>query len=70
MKLTNLKKLRLKERKRDQQINIKKYKKRKSYIEKEFDDIVHLNTRYFVSLNPYKFDNLSEYIYQYIFNKD
>lgn len=68
--LTNFEKIAFKrEEARLSRLTSNKYKK-KSYIEKEFDDIVHLNTRYFVSLNPYKFDNLSEYIYQYIFNED
>ena len=51
-----------------EQHRIKREGKRavKSYIEKEFDDIIHLNTRYFVSLNPYKFDVYSENIYNYI----
>ena len=44
----------------------KKNYKKKTYIEKEFDDIVHLNNRYFVSLNPYKFDIFSEHLYLYI----
>lgn len=44
-------------------------RKVKSFIEKEFDDIVHLNNRYFVSLNPYKFDIFSEHIYSYIENE-
>lgn len=38
--------------------------KKKTYIEKEFDDIVHLNNNYFISLNPYKFDIFSEQIYK------
>lgn len=41
-------------------------KKIKSFIEKEFDDIIHLNNRYFVSLNPYKFDVYSENIYKHL----
>lgn len=41
-------------------------KRIKTFIEKEFDDIIHLNNRYFVSLNPYKFDVYSESIYDNI----
>lgn len=41
-------------------------KRTKSFIEKEFDDIIHLNDRYFVSLDPYKFDVYSENIYENI----
>lgn len=41
-------------------------KKVKTFIEKEFDDIIHLNDRYFISLNPYKFDVYSENIYENI----
>ena len=46
---------------------IKRGNKRiKSFLEKEFDDIIHLNTRYFVSLNPYEFNVYSNNIYDNI----
>ncbi len=62
--LTNFEKIAYKR----EQYRIKREKKRgvKSYIEKEFDDIIHLNTRYFISLNPYKFNIYSENIYDSI----
>ncbi|MDD6403959.1 MAG: hypothetical protein PUG33_07550 [Mollicutes bacterium] len=41
-------------------------KRKKSYLEKEFDDIVHLNNKYFISLNPYLFNIFSECVYQNI----
>ncbi len=41
-------------------------KRVKTIIEKEFDDIIHLNNRYFISLNPYKFDVYSENIYTHL----
>ncbi len=44
--------------------------KNKSSIYKiEFDNIVHLNDRLFVSLNPYKFDYFSNNVYELINNK-
>ncbi len=50
-----------------EQYRMKRGNKRvKSFIEKEFDDIIHLNDRYFISLNPYKFDVYSENIYEHI----
>lgn len=67
--LTNFEKIAYKREEAKIKRLISKNHKKKSYIEKEFDDILHLNARYFVSLNPYKFDILSEYIYQYIDNK-
>ena len=50
-----------------EQYRLKRGNKRtKTFIEKEFDDIIHLNDRYFVSLNPYKFDVYSENVYEHL----
>ena len=62
-KLTNFEKIAYK---REEYRRKRGNKKVKNFIEKEFDDIIHLNNRYFVSLNPYKFDVYSESVYDNI----
>lgn len=64
--LTNFEKIAYKREEAKLARKTPKGNKAKTTIEKEFDDIVHLNTRYFVSLNPYKFDIFSEHIYKHI----
>lgn len=62
-KLTNFEKIAYK---REEYRRKRGNKKVKNFIEKEFDYIIHLNNRYFVSLNPYKFDVYSESVYDNI----
>lgn len=50
-------------------LDIKDFKKEDiDLLKTEFDNIVHLNDRLFVSLNPYKFDYFSPIIYEIITN--
>ena len=50
-------------------INIKDFQKEDiDLLKTEFDNIVHLNDKLFVSLNPYKFDYFSPMIFDIITN--
>ena len=50
-------------------LDIKDFKKEDiDLLKTEFDNIVHLNDRLFVSLNPYKFDYFSPTIFEIITN--
>lgn len=64
--LTNFEKIAFKREEAIKKRNGSNHYKKKTYIENEFDDIIHLNTRYFISLNPYKFDIFSPQIYSHI----